>query len=65
MIDFNKAPIKAEGQMVDYDGIGIPPKPPEVDITWIERRIPSHLWSELDKVIDKFLTDHGFDPRKI
>lgn len=62
---FNDAPIKAEGQMVDFDGTGIPPKPPEVDITWIERRVPNHLFNKLDLLIDKFLDDHGYNPEEI
>lgn len=48
---FNDAPIKAEGQMVD--------------ITWIERRVPNHLFNKLDLLIDKFLDDHGYNPEEI
>ena len=61
-MNFQDAPMKREGQPM-FD---LPPSAEtDVDITWIERRVPRHLSHALDLMIDKFLRDRGFDPKEI
>jgi hypothetical protein len=48
------------GQPVRY----VPTKP-EVETTYVERRVPEHLEDKMHELIDKFLRDHGYDPEEI
>lgn len=59
---FDKAIPKGEGQPINNN---VPKIEMEVDITYVERRIPTHLTHIVDKMIDQFLIERGFNPEEI
>ena len=60
MTDLRKAPIKAEGQMVDYGhGAGYVPPKETTPTTWIEFSVPVHLEAECLKMIDRWFKRKG------
>jgi hypothetical protein len=63
MHEFHRAPIRGEGQPVEI--FGKPTSPPEVETTYVERRIPVHLEKAAHRLIDSWLVSHGYDPREI
>jgi len=64
MSKFADAPIKGGDMQVDY-GHGYIPKPPEIETTYVERRVPVELEDEAHKLIDDWLKLKGFDPEVI
>ena len=65
-MQLDTAPIKGEGQPVDYgqpEG-HVPPKPKN-ETTWIERRIPEHLEFKAHRLLDTLLVENGYNPREI
>ena len=54
--------MKREGEPV-FDHA--PPPTTEVDITYVERRVPRHLTHLVDNLIDKFLRERGYNPEEI
>ena len=60
MSNLHKAPIKAEGQMVDYGhGEGYVPPEEAIPTTWIEFTVPVYLEAECLKMIDRWLKRKG------
>ena len=60
-MNFQDAPMKREGEPVfDHK----PPKP-EVDTTYVERRVPRHLTHHVDELISRFLREQGYNPEEI
>lgn len=60
-MNFSNAEVKGEGQPV-FDGA---PSTTEVDVTYVERRIPQHLTHLVDELIDQFLREHGYNPEEL
>jgi hypothetical protein len=60
-MNFEDAPMKREGEPV-FDGV---PPTTEVEVTYIERRVPRHLTHLVDKLIDKFLRERGYKPEEL
>ena len=61
---FGEAQPKGEGQPVNY-GVGELPQKPEVETTYVERRVPDHLEDEAHELIDNWLKSKGYDPEEI
>lgn len=59
---FDKAIPKGEGQPINNNA---PKVEMEVDITYVERRVPRHLTQLVDEMIDQFLIERGFSPEEI
>ena len=62
MTRFGDAPLKAEGQPVDYGygGTVVKPTKPKVATTYVERRVPVKLEKKYDKLIEQF-NQKGYD----
>lgn len=60
-MNFQDAPAKGEGQPM----FNSPPQTTEVEVTYIERRVPRHLTHLVDKLIDKFLRERGYNPQEL
>jgi len=68
MSKFGDAPIKGEGQSLNLAyGFSEDYKPskPEVETTYVERRVPIKLEEEAHTLIDNWLKSKGFDPKEI
>lgn len=49
---------------MDY-GMGKPPEKPDVETTYVERRVPKHLEVKAHLLISQFLIKHGYKPEEI
>jgi hypothetical protein len=60
-MNFQDAPMKREGEPV-FDGA---PPTTEVDVTYVERRVPRHLTHLVDALIDQYLRERGYNPQEL
>jgi hypothetical protein len=59
MTGFDDVFVRREGQPVE--GFGKPPAPPEVETTYVERRVPVHLEKAAHELISSWLISQGYN----
>jgi hypothetical protein len=45
--------------------MGKPPEKPDVETTYVERRVPKHLEGRVHRLISDFLVEVGYNPEEL